>query len=71
MSDLKKSSLRYSELALEIIDRYQFFEHVEQPDGDQFFIANDRQSHKIYNGELTTLVAPLNHICCLEYVGNL
>ena len=60
MSDLKKSTLRCSEGVLEIIDRHQVFEHVEQPVGDQFCIGDDRQPHKI-NGELTTLVAPLNH----------
>ena len=60
MSHLKKSSLQCSEGVLEIIDRHQVFEYVEQPDEDQFFIADDRQPHKI-NGELTTLVASLNH----------
>ena len=60
MSHLKKSSVRCSEGVLEVINRHQVFEHVEQPDGDQFSIADARQPHKI-TGDLTTLVAPLNH----------
>ena len=56
---VKGSSSNYG-VANEKISCHQVFEHVEQPVGDQFCIGDDRQPQKI-NGELTTLVAPLNH----------
>ena len=49
------------EVANEKISRHQVFEHVEHPVGHQFCIGDDRQPQK-YNGELTTLVAPLSAI---------